>query len=125
MLKYILAWFPMLIIAIANGALREMLFKKYLNDLRAHQLSTVTLILFFAGYIWYIIRKWPPDSQKQSILIGVLWLLLTLCFEFGFGYYRGNTWNKMLAEYNLFEGRLWIFIPLWVLLAPYIFYKLK
>ena len=124
MWKYLLFWFPMLVIAIANGMLREFVFKKYLNDLQAHQLSTLTLLLFFGGYIAFIIYKFPPASLQQSILIGLVWLVMTLVFEFGFGLYRGDSFKSLLADYNLLQGRLWVLIPLWVLIAPYIFNRI-
>lgn len=122
MIKYLLAWFPMLLIAIANGFLRDVVYKQYTGDLAAHQLSTVSLIVFFGIYIRYIVNLFPPASGIQAVLAGLLWLILTLAFEFGFGRYRGNSWAKLLEDYNLFKGRVWIFIPLWVAIAPYIFY---
>jgi hypothetical protein len=122
MLTYILLWFPMLIIAIINGLIREFVFKKFTGDLNAHQLSTVTLIIFFAIYISLIIKRFPPVSTNMSILIGLVWVIMTLTFEFGFGRYRGNSWAALLHDYNLLKGRLWVLVPLWVLFAPYLFY---
>jgi len=122
MLTYILLWFPMLVIAIINGAIREFVFKKFLGDLAAHQLSTVSLILFFAIYIRFVIMRFPPPSASMALLIGLVWVLMTLCFEFGFGRFRGNSWDTLLQDYNLARGRLWVLIPLWVLVAPYVFF---
>ena len=59
-----------------------------------------------------------------SLLIGIVWLVMTLVFEFGFGLYRGNSFKMLLADYNLPAGRLWVLIPLWVLIAPYIFNRI-
>lgn len=115
----------MLLIAIGNGTLRDLGYKKYVGDLAAHQISTVTLILFFALYIHYIIQRFPPDSATQAIFIGLLWVIMTLAFEFGFGRWRGNSWEKLLADYNLLQGRVWVLIPIWVAIAPYLFFKLK
>jgi hypothetical protein len=123
MLKYFLAWFPMLLLAVANGTLRDFGYSKYTGALLAHQISTATLIILFAGYIRYIVQKFPPSSQSHALLIGLLWLVLTLCFEFGFGWFRGNSWAKLLEDYNLLRGRVWIFIPIWILIAPYLFYR--
>jgi hypothetical protein len=125
MLKYILLWFPMLLIAIINGAIREFFLKKYLTELAAHQLSTATLIILFAFYIWIIVRQFPPHSGGMAIGIGVIWVFMTLAFEFGFGRYRGNSWETLLQDYNLLKGRLWLFIPVWLLIAPYLFYSKK
>ena len=122
MLTYILLWFPMLVIAIINGGIREFVFKKFLGDLAAHQLSTLSLILFFAIYIRFVIMRFPPPSASMALLIGLVWVLMTLCFEFGFGRFRGNSWDTLLQDYNLARGRLWVLIPLWVLIAPYLFF---
>ena len=124
MTRYILLWFPMLFIAIMNGMLREFVFRKYMGDLTAHQLSTVSLIIFFAVYIGILMKRIPPASSEKALLIGILWMLMTLAFEFGFGAYRGNSWSKMIGDYNIYKGHIWILIPVWVTIAPYIFYKL-
>lgn len=125
MLIYFLLWFPMLLISVGNGSLREFVFKKYMSSLTAHQLSTITLLIFFSIYICSVMKRFPPASSTQAIFIGLVWLSLTLAFEFGFGRYRGNSWLKLLEDYNLLKGRLWILIPIWVTIAPWVFYKLR
>lgn len=125
MLIYFLLWLPMLLIAVGNGSLREFVFKKYMSSLTAHQLSTITLLIFFSIYICSVMKRFPPASSTQAIFIGLVWLSLTLAFEFGFGRYRGNSWLKLLEDYNLLKGRLWILIPIWVTIAPWVFYKLR
>ena len=124
MFTYFLLWIPMLFIAIANGGLRELLVKKWMNDLAAHQLSTFTLLVFFSVYIFLIIRKFPPSSSAKALMIGLVWIALTLIFEFGFGRWRGHSWATLLQDYNIFKGRLWLFVPVWVGVAPYLSYKL-
>ncbi len=123
MLTYFLCWFPMLLIAIANGSARDLWYKQYLGELRAHQLSTVSFLIVLAIYIAFIIKKFPPPSGLWAMGIGLFWVMLTLLFEFGFGLLRGNSFNDLLGDYNIFKGRLWILIPAWLLLAPYLFYK--
>lgn len=123
MLKYLLLWLPMLLIAVANGMFREAVIKKFAGNDAAHQLSTFTLIVLFAVYIGWVVHRFPPASGTQALVIGLVWLVLTLAFEFGFGRYRGNSWETLLADYNLLKGRLWVLVPLWVGLAPYVFYR--
>ncbi len=36
----------MLLIAIANGAVREIVYKKYVGELAAHQVATFSLMVF-------------------------------------------------------------------------------
>lgn len=71
-IKYLLLWFPMVIIAIINGTIRQLFFIKFTDDLSAHQLSVISGITFFAIYVWYVTGKWRIDSPLSAIKIGVL-----------------------------------------------------
>jgi hypothetical protein len=126
MWRYLLAWIGMIPIAVANGALREGWIRKHFDELQAHQISTALLLLFFAVYIWFVVRAWPPDSSRQALAVGLVWLALTLAFEFLLGrYVSGRPWSVLLQDYNLLAGRVWVLVPLWVLIAPYFFYRLR
>ncbi|WP_299103940.1 hypothetical protein [uncultured Tenacibaculum sp.] len=126
MLKYILAWFPMIMIAIINGFFREKFLANYFNSLQAHQLSSVSMIMLLGMYIWFVFKVFFPTSANQSILIGLIWLLFTVIFEFLFGYYAmGNSWNKLLSDYNILEGKVWVFVLIWIAMAPYIIYQIQ
>lgn len=114
----------MLIIAVVNGAARDLWYKKNTGELLGHQISTISLIILFGFYIYLVIDKLPPDTEKQAMFIGLLWLILTLIFEFGFGLIRGNSWQKLLSDYNIFKGHIWILILIWTTIAPYLFFKL-
>jgi len=120
---YFIAWFPMLVLAILNGTLRDLGYKKYIGELTAYQLSTVSLLILFGIYMFLIVKKYTPSSSRQALLLGQFWMALTLLFEFGFGVYRGNSWEKMLLDYNLSDGRLWILIPIALAIGPYVCYK--
>jgi len=113
----------MLIIAVINGSLRDLWYKKFTGELLGHQVSTISLIIFFGFFIRFVINKLPPNSEKQAIFIGLLWLSLTIVFEFGFGLIRGYSWHKMLDDYNVLKGRIWILVLIWTTIAPFLFFK--
>jgi len=58
MWKYVLAWFPMVAIAIANGVLREAWYGKHLGELQAHQVSMLTAVVLFGVYTWFSECSW-------------------------------------------------------------------
>jgi hypothetical protein len=123
--RYLAAWFPMILIAVANGALREAWLVPRLGDRAARQVSTLLLIALFAVYIGYVTRRWPIASSGEALAVGAWWLALTLAFEFALGrFVSGLSWQQMLAEYDLAAGRLWALVPLWVAVAPYVFFRL-
>lgn len=126
MLKYVLAWIPMVLIAIANGALREASYGKHMSELQAHQISTLSGLLLFSAYIYVVIRIWRPDTSEQAITVGLIWLVLTVAFEFLFRHYVvGHPRSKLLYDYNVFAGRVWVVVLIWVTVAPYVFYRLQ
>jgi hypothetical protein len=125
-IKYLLLWFPMVIIAIINGTIRQLFFIKFTDELSAHQLSVISGITFFAIYVWYVTGKWRIDSLLSAIKIGVLWLIMTVIFEFIFGHsVMGNSWQKLLHDYNTLEGRLWIVVLFWTTISPFVFYLIR
>jgi hypothetical protein len=124
--RNILLWLPMIAIAILNGAAREAVLTKRLGDLRARQLSTITLVALLGIYIWCIIPVAAPASGMEAGAIGLLWLALTIAFEFFFGHYVSKQpWRKLLEDYNPAAGRIWALVPFWVAVAPYLFYRLR
>ncbi|WP_431125486.1 hypothetical protein [Flagellimonas flava] len=126
MRTYVLAWFPMVLIAIANGLFREKFLASRLGELHAHQTSSATMILLLGVYVWAVFKMWPPTSANQTIWIGLLWLLLTVLFEFFFGHYIvGHPWEKLLHDYNIFQGRVWILVLVWIAVAPYVIYQFQ
>ena len=126
MIRYVLAWIPMLIIAVANGALRQTTFAKHMTELRAHQLSTLIGSVLIGLFIWLVIRTWPPSSGRQSLLIGLVWLILTVVFEFFMGLVLAQKpLTQVLYDYNVLAGRVWILFLLWLTLAPWVFFRLR
>jgi len=126
LLKAILFWIPMIFIAILNGIIRNYGYQKYTGELTAHQISTVTAIILLGFYIWLIIPFLKLQSANQAIAVGFIWLGLTIAFEFIFGHFVvGHPWDKLFADYKIWEGRLWILVLIWTTIAPYLMFKQK
>lgn len=124
-LKQFLFWFPMIVIAIANAGIRELVLDKYLNELNAHQISTITLIAFCAVYIGLISPSLGLKSHKEALILGFIWVLLTVGFEFIFGRFMGTAWQVLFNDYNLLTGRLWSVFLLGLFILPYIFHAFR
>jgi hypothetical protein len=116
----------MVFIAIVNGLVREAVYGPHLSELRAHQLSTLTGIGLMAVYIWWVTRYLGLESSAQAIRVGVLWLVLTVAFEFLFGHFvAGHGWDRLLHDYNLAAGRVWLLFLVFTAAAPWICYRLS
>jgi hypothetical protein len=124
-LKYTLAWIPMVFIGIVNGAIRQFGYGRFLGELFAHQVSSVIGIILFGSYVWILSIRWPLESSRQALAIGVIWLGLTVAFEFLFGHYVAkHPWTRLLHDYNILEGRLWSLVLISITIAPYVIYRI-
>ena len=112
-------WAGILLAANANGALRELVLRPSLGSRAAPVVSTLLL----CGAILLLARLsvgWiAPAGAPAAWRVGVLWLFLTLAFEFLAGHYVfGDTWERLVSEYDVTAGRLWVLVPITALIAP-------
>ena len=119
--RYTIAWFALMLVAILNGTLREFAIGKVVPELPAHQISTLTLIIFSGVFVWVLNRIWPIESSAQAWIIGAIWLVMTVLFEFGFGHFvAGHPWSRLVADYNLLAGRVWPLFLVWISICPWL-----
>jgi hypothetical protein len=113
-------WLGMLLAAFLNGALRALLIVPYVGEPVGHVLSVVLLSGAIFGLTYLFVRTQRPLPARTLFQIGLFWLVLSLLFEFGFFHYvMHEPWEKLLADYNLFRGRLLIVVWLTTLLSPW------
>jgi hypothetical protein len=121
---HLAAWLGMLVLAVANGAFREALLTPNLGDTLGRQLSTALLLALFAGWFWFLHRRWPLSTARQTWLVGVLWLVMTLALETFMGrVLAGKPWPEVFEDYNVLAGRIWVLVPLWTLVGPHVFFR--
>jgi hypothetical protein len=124
--KYTLLWFGLAVVAIVNGAIRNKFYSKALGELRANQLSTIILLVLIGVYTWIFTRFWEIGSAEQALLVGLIWVGITIIFEFIFGHYVvKKPWQVLFHDYNILKGRTWLLIPIWTFLAPFTFFHLN
>jgi hypothetical protein len=116
----------MVILAILNGAIREKAYGQFMRELSAHQLSSFTGLVLFGVYIWVLTGLFRIESSRQALLIGGMWLIMTVVFEFIFGHFvMGHPLNKLFNDYNILKGRVWSLVLIWTAVAPYLFYRIR
>ncbi|MFN8177798.1 MAG: hypothetical protein U0167_07720 [bacterium] len=125
-LRYMLAWVPMVVIAVANGVLRVTTYGRRMTELGAHQLSTLIGAAVLSVYIWLVVRRWPPSSGGQALRLGAMWVALTVAFECLFGrFVVGRAWAQLFHDYDLLAGRVWALFLIWVGVAPWLFRRVR
>jgi hypothetical protein len=118
-LRAILVWCAILLAAIANGFVRQTWLIPKLGETAGHILSTVSLSVIVVLVAWMTIGWIAPASQQQALRLGILWLAMTLAFEFLAGHFLfGQPWHRLLADYNVANGRIWILVLVVTAVGP-------
>lgn len=114
-------WFIFMILAIINAIVREAVYAPKLGEHAGHVISTIIFIVLIFAVVYLFLTNIQVDyTQKDLLMIGTIWLIGTIAFEFLAGHYVfGNSWERLLADYNLLKGRVWSLVLVAVFSAPY------
>jgi len=113
-------WLVLVIAAILNGTLRNSFISPRTGEYAGHVISTIILVcvILVVTYLFLSVIK-IDYTVTDLLLVGALWLVMTVLFEFVFGHYViGHPWAKLLADYNILKGRVWILVLIATFLAP-------
>jgi hypothetical protein len=118
-------WLLILGCAFLNGALREVVLIPKLGNPAALILSGVLL----SACILVVSLLFAPRLGNLQVshywYIGLLWLLLTLSFEIGFGLLRQQSWSTILEAYTFKNGNIWPLVLAVTFLSPLVAGKLQ
>jgi amino acid transporter len=114
-------WVILAISAIAVATFRVGVLLPPFGEQTAHQLGTVLYLIVQFIIIYIFINMIKVKEVKTLLEIGIFWVVITIIFEFAFGHYvMGHPWQKLFADYNLFNGRLWVLVLINNIAAPVI-----
>lgn len=121
--KSISFWFILLVLALVNATLRETTYKPFFTPhigTWAHQISSVTGILFFYAAIYVFLKKMKDSYTKKDLIkAGLLWIFMTTCFESLMNIFlRGLNLQQTLETYYFWKGETWVFVLLSLLISP-------
>jgi hypothetical protein len=119
LVRAVLVWLLLLVLAILNGAFREAVLNSALGPRMGHVVSTLLLSGLIVAVAGMTVPWIAPVTSRAALAVGILWMALTLAFEFGAGYW---LFHKSLAElvydYDLTRGRIWPLVLVATVLSP-------
>ena len=118
--RALLVWLLMMVIETIHGVLRNLLLVPLVGDLRARQFGVFIGSALILGIAVLLIDWIRPSSVRELLVIGAMWLALTLAFEFGLGHALGRPWNALLSDYDLTRGGLLSIGMVVLALSPWI-----
>jgi hypothetical protein len=113
-------WVMLMLAMVANGVARLWLLVPLLGERNAELASAAIGI----GLILLITRPFIRSlgvAEQRLGGIALLWVGMTVAFEFGFGHWvAGSSWAALIANYDLMAGRTWPVVLAMVAASPYV-----
>jgi hypothetical protein len=90
-----------------NGIVRELGLKRLMPDATAEVLSVVSGIVLILALTRWLFRIPASAANAQLAIQSILLVALTIGYEFAIGFAGGRSSSELLANYAIWEGRLW------------------
>src|SRR5690242_19562358 len=101
-------WLVILVLASLNGAVRDLIVAPRIGDTLARAISTIVLCGLVMLVTWASVRWVAPREPRQTLQVGLFWVVLTLTFELAAGRLSGKPWSVVLADYDVLRARIWV-----------------
>jgi hypothetical protein len=100
-------WLILICAEIIHGILRAIVLVPIVGKFRSNQIGVFTGSAIILGIAYLTIRWIGAKQTNELLLVGLVWLLLTVAFEVLFGRFVVRlTWERVFADYNLSKGGL-------------------
>ena len=120
-------WVVFFIANILNEMLRRALASPDLGEYGGHVTSIIRLVFFtiIMSYIFVSSLEVNFCSKADIFFVGFMWFILSVAYEIVYRrYFKYYPWSILLANYNIFEGRLRGLVLLTQLTSPYLIWLL-
>jgi len=100
--------------------LMNLVYEPRWGVLVAHQIGMSSRIVYISIFAYLLLRYVKKYETKDLAHVGLLWLGLTLLFEWGGSLATGRPVDEILIGWNIFAGYLWPYVLLTYSLSPLI-----
>ena len=117
-IKSLAVWALIIPLSIVNGFVRNSVLEPFMGKY-ALPASGITLCAMIFALCWFLVPRLGEGNRKTYRIVGVLWVLLSVVFEYSVGIFLlGASWTELAAAYNPASGDLWLLVLVCIGIAP-------
>lgn len=125
-IRSLAVWLLIIVAEIIHSILRAVLLVPLVGEFRSNQIGVFTGSAIILAIAYFTIRWIGAKQRNELLLVGLIWLVLTVAFEVLFGrLVIGLDWEKILAGYDIAQGGLMPLGLLFLFFSPMIATKLR
>jgi hypothetical protein len=126
LLRALAVWLVLMVAESVHGTLRTLLLAPLIGDFEARQISVFTGSLLILAVAYLFVRWIRANTTGRLIIVGLVWLILTVLFEVALGrFVMGYSWGRLASDYDLTRGGLMPFGLLILTLSPLVAAKMR
>lgn len=92
--------------------LMNLVYEPMWGVLAAHQIGMSIRIVYIFVFAYFLLRFVKEYDTGDLVHVGILWLVLTLLFEWVGSFAIGRPVEEILIGWNIFAGYMWPFVLL-------------
>ena len=105
LLRAFAVWLVIIAVETIHGILRTMLLVPLVGDLPARQIGVPIGSLLILAVACFCVRWIAATTRLQLLVVGLLWVVLTVLFEIGLGRLALDLpWDRITEDYDLTRG---------------------
>ena len=90
--------------------LMNLVYEPRWGELAAHQIGMSTRIVYIFVLAYFLLRTVKQYQTRDLVQVGIMWLGLTLLFEWGGSFILRRPMEEILVGWNIFEGYMWPYV---------------
>ena len=119
LLRALVVWLVIIAVETVHGILRTLLLVPMMGDFPARQVSVFTGSLLIFGVTLLFINWIAARTTLQLLMVGTIWVLLTILFEITLGrLVLDLSWDRITEDYDITRGGFLGFGLLFMAVSP-------
>ena len=90
--------------------LMNLVYEPRWGELAAHQIGMSTRIVYIFILAYFLLRTVKQYQTRDLVQVGIMWLALTLLFEWGGSLIMGRSVEEILVGWNITKGYMWPYV---------------
>lgn len=116
--RVVVVWLLIIAAESVSGALREVFLTPRIGPVMAHQIGVLVGCVVIFAIAWFLLRWMQVITVSRQLVAGLVWVLLTLVFEWALGLALGVPPEAFKADFDPAQGGLMGLGLLFMLCTP-------
>ena len=99
-----------LISAFNYFVLMNLVYEPRWGELAAHQIGMSTRIVYIFILAYFLLSTVKKYQTRDLVQVGIMWLSLTLLFEWGGSFILRRSVEEILVGWNITKGYMWPYV---------------